>query len=129
MKLVIRQSHPAVLCQMAPYEAAVCEAIVQAVLRQAGDRQVTEVQARVGGHPVDPVVIHRCVREAVAGTAAEHAVIDLVIDPPAVRCLDCGNEMAAGYALGLLACRQCGSVDIELSGTMDVSLESVAFAD
>jgi hydrogenase nickel incorporation protein HypA/HybF len=129
IKLVIVQSHEAAPCQMAPYEAAVCDAIVQAVLRLARDREVTRIRARVGGHPVDPDLIRQCVQEAVAGTAAEHAVTDLVIDPPAVRCLDCGNEMAVGYALALLACRRCGSLDLEVSGTEDLTLESVTFTE
>jgi hydrogenase nickel incorporation protein HypA/HybF len=96
----------------------------------AGDREVTKVQARVGGHPGDPDLLRQCMQEAMAGTAAEHAVIDVVMDPPAVRCLDdCGNETAAAYALALLACRRCGSLDIEVSGTEDLTLESVAFAE
>lgn len=111
------------------YESAVCEAIVRAVLRLAGDREVTHIRARVGGHPVDPDVIRRCVEDAVAGTVAEHAVVDLVLDPPAVRCLACGNETATGYALALLACRQCGSPDIEVSGTEDLTLESVEITE
>ena len=44
-----------------------------------------------------------------------------------MRCRDCGNEMAAGYALALLACRECGSFDIDVSGTADLTLESIEF--
>lgn len=129
MKLVVMPSNGGDPGCTALYETIVCDAIVRAALHLAGDREVTKIRARVGGRPVDPDVIRRCVQEAVAGTVAEHAAVELVIDPPAVRCRACGDETAAGYALGLLACRRCGSPDIEVSGTEDLTLESVAVAE
>jgi hydrogenase nickel incorporation protein HypA/HybF len=127
VKLIITQNDAATFSSPVPYETSLCQAIVAAAVGLAGTHQVTRVRVRVGGRPVDPDLIRRCIREAAAGTAAEHAVVDLVVDPPAVSCRDCGNEMATGYALALLACRECGSFDIDVSGTADLTLESIEF--
>lgn len=127
VKLIITQNGAATFSSPLPYETSLCQAIIEAAVGLAGTHQVTTIQVRVGGHPVDPDLVRHCIHEAAAGTAAEHAVVDLVIDPPAVRCRDCGNEMAAGYALALLACRECGSFDIDVSGTADLTLESIEF--
>lgn len=127
VKLIITQNGAATFSSPMPYETSLCQAIIEAAVGLAGTQQVTRVRVRVGGRPVDPELVRRCIQEAASGTAAEHAVIDLVIDPPGVRCRDCGNEMAAGYALALLTCRECGSFELDVSGTADLTLESIEF--
>lgn len=127
-KLVIRTRRAAASARPAPYETALCQAIVDAVAPLAEGREITEVRVRVGGHPADPDLVRRCMREAAAGTVAEHAAVEFIMDPPVVRCLNCGDETAAGYALALLACRRCGSFDIDVTGSGDLTLESVSFA-
>lgn len=111
------------------YERELCEAIVKGTLHLAAGRKVTDLRVRVGGYPADPDQIVRCFHAAANGTVAAHADLELVLDSPAVRCLNCGNETAAGYALALLTCRQCGSFDLETTGTQEVVLESITFAE
>ena len=107
------------------HEMGLCEAIVEAALRRAKGRAVQTVRVRVGGHPVDPGVIAQAFRLAAAGTAVADADIDLVITPPTVRCRGCGAQATAADALDLAVCAQCGSVDVEVTGTDDVVLESI----
>ncbi len=126
-KLIVRPSRAGRPARGAPYEATLCQAIIEAVLRWAGGREVAEVRVRVGGDPADPDLLRRCMREAAAGTAAEHAAVEFIIDPPGVCCRDCGDETAPGYALALLACRRCGSFDIAVTGSADLTLESITF--
>src|SRR5579875_1411590 len=112
----------------APYETALCQAIVEAVAPLAHGREITGVRVRVGGHPADPDLVRRCMREATAGTVAERAAVEFIMDPPVVRCRDCGDETATAYALALLACRRCGSFEIDVTGCGDLTLESITFA-
>lgn len=107
------------------HEIGLCEAIVEVTLRQAGGRPVTSVRVRAGGHPVDPVVLDQGFRLAAAGTPAADAVVELVVEPPSVRCRRCGAEAPAVNALDLAACFRCGGVDVEVTGTDEVVLESI----
>ncbi|HLH59145.1 MAG TPA: hydrogenase maturation nickel metallochaperone HypA [Streptosporangiaceae bacterium] len=127
-KLVIRTRYAAGPGRAAPYETALCQAIVEAVAPLAHGREITGVRVRVGGHPADPDLVRRCMREATAGTVAEHAAVEFIMDPPVVRCRDCGDETATAYALALLACRRCGSFEIDVTGCGDLTLESITFA-
>jgi hydrogenase nickel incorporation protein HypA/HybF len=126
-KLIVQPSRAAGPARDAPYESRLCQAIVEAALRLAGGREVAEVRVRVGGHPADPELIRRCMQQAAAGTPAEHAAMEFIVDPPVVRCLACGDETAPGYTLALLACRRCGSFDIDVTGSGDLTLESITF--
>lgn len=107
------------------HELGMCEGIVEAVVRRAGDRPVRAVRVRVGGHPVDPDVIEQGVRVAAMGTVAEGADIDLMLEPLRVRCRRCREETPVNSAMALAACPACGAVDVEVAGHEDVVLESI----
>ena len=107
------------------HEMGLCEAIVEATLRRANGRAVKTVRVRVGGHPVNPGVIDQGFRLAAAGTVAADANIDLVMTPPTVHCRGCGAHATVADAFDLAVCAQCGSVDVEVSGTDEVVLESI----
>ncbi|GAA1017446.1 hypothetical protein GCM10009556_063930 [Acrocarpospora pleiomorpha] len=113
------------------HETGLCDAIVLAVLRRAEGRRVTAVRVRVGGHAggheVDPAVIDQGFRVAAAGTAAQDADVDVVIEPLSVRCRDCDSHGPALDAPALVACPRCGGVDIEVTGGTDVQLEAITF--
>ncbi|GAA0403383.1 hypothetical protein Acor_33370 [Acrocarpospora corrugata] len=113
------------------HETGLSDAIVQAVLDRADGRKVTAVRVRVGGHigghEVDPHVIDQGFRVAAAGTPAQDADVEVVIEPLAVRCRDCGVQGAALDAPALAACPCCGGVDIEVVGGADVQLEEITF--
>lgn len=107
------------------HELGMCEAIVEAVLRRAAGRPVRGMRVRVGGHPVDPRVIEQGVQVAAAGTAAEGARVDLVLEPLSVRCARCGAQTPVTTAMSMAACPECGAVDVQSVGSEDVVLESI----
>ncbi|TDC62889.1 hydrogenase maturation nickel metallochaperone HypA [Actinomadura sp. GC306] len=102
-----------------------CEGIVEAALRRADGRPVRGIRVRVGGHPVDPAVVEQGVRLAAAGTVAEDAALDLVLEPLSVHCDRCGARTPVNSATALAACPACGSVDVRSTGREDVVLESI----
>lgn len=102
-----------------------CEAIVDAAVREARGRRVRGVRVRVGGHAVDPGVVEQGFRMAAAGTVAQDAALDLVMEPPTARCGGCGAESPVTDAARLVACPRCGGVDVEVAGHDDVVVESI----
>jgi hydrogenase nickel incorporation protein HypA/HybF len=110
------------------HELGLCEGIVEAAVRRAGDRTVRGLRVRVGGHPVDPGVIRQGVEIAATGTVVEGAVLDLVMEPLTAHCRDCGHDAAVDGAAAMAACARCGGVDIELAGSEQVILESISVA-
>jgi hydrogenase nickel incorporation protein HypA/HybF len=111
------------------HEMGLCDALVDAVIRRAGERRVRGVRVRIGGHPVDPEVIDQGFRLAAAGTVAADAWVEVTVEPLAVRCNGCGRETASGDTRALAACARCGGVDVEATGRDDVVLESITVDD
>lgn len=111
------------------HETGMCDEIVRAVLSRAEGRQVAAVRVRAAhaGHRADPEVVEQGFRVAAAGTPAEGARLDLVTEPPAVSCRDCGARTPATDALALVACPRCGGVDVELAGDTGVVVESITY--
>jgi len=110
------------------HELGLCEGIVAAATRRAAGRQVRSLRVRLGGHPVDPGVIRQGVEVAAVGTVVEGAVLDLVVEPLAARCRDCGHEAPAMSAAAMSACGRCGGVDVEVTGSEQAVLESISVA-
>jgi hydrogenase nickel incorporation protein HypA/HybF len=107
------------------HETGLCEAIVDAALRRAAGRRITGLRVRIGGHPVDPDVVRQGIRLAAAGTTAEDAAVDLVLEPMSTHCRGCGRTGAVTDHLAMVACAHCGSVDIEVTGSEHAMLESI----
>jgi hydrogenase nickel incorporation protein HypA/HybF len=110
------------------HELGLCEGIVEAAARRASGRQVRSLRVRIGGHQVDPDVIRQGVEVAAIGTVVEGAALDLVLEPLVAHCRDCGHEAPADVAAAMSACARCGGVDIEMAGSEQVILESIAVA-
>jgi hydrogenase nickel incorporation protein HypA/HybF len=109
------------------HETALCQGIVDAVLRRAGGRRVSSIRVRLGGHPLDPAVIQQGVAMAAAGTVAQDAALDLVVEPLRVYCRRCRRETPADSPLAMAACVRCGGVDIEMLGSDEAVLESISY--
>ena len=110
------------------HELGLCEGIVEAAERRADGRPVRGLRVRIGGHPVDPGVVRQGVQVAAIGTVVEGATLDLVMEPLAAHCRDCGASAPADGAATMSACAQCGGVDIEVTGSEQVILESISVA-
>lgn len=107
------------------HELGLCEGIVEAATRRAAGRRVRGLRVRVGGQLADQEVIRQGVAVAAMGTVAEGADVDLVLEPLLARCRDCGHDAPVAGAAGLAACPCCHGVDVEVTGSEQVILESV----
>ncbi|MFF4888484.1 hydrogenase maturation nickel metallochaperone HypA [Micromonospora chersina] len=110
------------------HETGLSEAIVAAAVRRAAGRHVTGLRVRIGGHAIDPDVVTQGIQVAAAGTVVADAAVDLVLEPMTVRCHRCGRDEPVRDHLAMVACPRCGGVDIEVSGSDDVVLESITLA-
>ena len=109
------------------HELGMCEAIVDAIERRAGERPVAGVRVRVGRlHHVHPEAFDQSFAMAAAGTVAEDARAELVILPIRLHCLACEVEVEADETYGD-ACSVCGSFDVELTGGDELVLESIEY--
>ncbi|MFD0743676.1 hypothetical protein ACFQ1L_19040 [Phytohabitans flavus] len=54
--------------------------------------------------------------------------VDLVLEPMTVHCAGCGHGGPVTDHLAVVACRRCGAVDVEVTGSDDVVLESITVA-
>jgi hydrogenase nickel incorporation protein HypA/HybF len=111
------------------HETGLADGIVRAALRRGAGRRVTGLRVRVGGHPVDPLVVTQGIQIAAAGTLAEGVEVDLVLEPMTVHCAGCGHHGPVTDHLAVVACRHCGAVDVEVSGGDEVVLESITLAE
>jgi hydrogenase nickel incorporation protein HypA/HybF len=108
------------------HELGLCTSIVDAVERRAGTRQVTRVRVRVGRlHHVHPEAFEQSFAVAAMGTVAEDAAAELVLLPVRSRCGSCGAEWEGDDLPS--GCPACGSVDIELVGGDELTLESIHY--
>jgi hydrogenase nickel incorporation protein HypA/HybF len=110
------------------HETGLCEQIVAAAARRAAGRRVTGLRVRIGGHPVDPEVVRQGIALAAAGTSAADSAVDLVLEPMTVACRDCGRSGPAEDHLAMVSCPRCGGVDIAVTGSDEVVLESITLA-
>ena len=110
------------------HELGLCEGIVEAAARRAAGRPVRGLRVRIGGHQVDPGVVRQGIEVAAIGTVVEGAALDLVMEPLVARCRDCGAGAPADNAAAMSACARCGGVDIEMTGSEHVVLESISVA-
>lgn len=108
------------------HELGLCEAIVGAVEKRAGEREVARVRVQVGRlHHVHPEAFEQSFAIAAMGGVAGGARAELVLLPVRSRCGACGAT-AEGDEIPL-ACATCGSVDIELTGGNELLLESIEY--
>jgi len=108
------------------HELGLCEAIVGAVERRAGEREVTRVRVQVGRlHHVHPDAFEQSFMMAAAGGVASEAQAELVLLPVRARCAFCAGEIEADEIP--LACPMCGGVDVELTGGDELLLESIEY--
>jgi hydrogenase nickel incorporation protein HypA/HybF len=108
------------------HELGLCEAIVDAVEKRAGDRPVARVRVRVGRlHHVHPEAFDQSFALAAMGTVADAAQADLVLIPVEGRCKSCSASFEANEPI--IACPSCGGLDVEQSGGDELTLESIEY--
>jgi len=108
------------------HELGLCEAIVDAVEKRAGEREVKRVRVHVGRlHHVHPEAFEQSFMMAAAGGVAGEAEAELVLLPVRARCGSCGAEIETDEIP--LACESCGGIDMELTGGDELLLESIEY--
>lgn len=109
------------------HEYGLCEGVLEAVLRRAAGRPVAGVRIRCGvRHAVDPPSMAQAFETLAAGTVAADAVVEVVTIPAVVTCRDCGT---AGKSVDLVpACARCGTVNVEITGGDELTLESLTYS-
>lgn len=108
------------------HELGLCEAIVGAIERRAGDRRVARVRVRVGTlHHVHPDAFDQSFSMAAMGSVAEDAAAELVLVPAAGRCGACRSTFETSDPLP--ACPRCGALDVALDGGDELILESIEY--
>jgi hydrogenase nickel incorporation protein HypA/HybF len=109
------------------HELGMCEAIVDAIERRAGQRPVARVRVRIGRlHHVHPEAFDQSFAMAAAGSVAEDAHAELVMLPVRGLCRACDADFEAEDAYGE-ACPNCGGVDVEMTGGDELVLESIEY--
>jgi len=108
------------------HELGMCEGLVDLIERRAGGRRIVGARVRVGArHAVAGDAFAQAFALAAAGTAAEGAVVDLVVSPVTVDCRACGGRSASLDVLAV--CPPCGSAEVDVRDGDELVLESVAF--
>lgn len=108
------------------HELGLCEAIVQRVEERAGERHVARVRIQVGRlHHVHPDAFEQSFMIAAAGGIAEDAVAELVLLPVRSHCPACGNETETDELVAI--CSACGSVDLDITGGDELTLELIEY--
>jgi D-sedoheptulose 7-phosphate isomerase len=109
------------------HEFGLCEGVLDAVRKRAAGRRVAAIRVRCGvRHAVDPPSMAQAFTMIAAGTEAAGATVDVVTVPVTITCRDCG---ATGESTDMVAvCGACDSVNVELDGGDELTLESISYA-
>ena len=108
------------------HELGLCEAVVNAVERRAGDRPVARIKVRVGLlHHVHPEAFAQSFTIAATGTVVQDATAELVLLPIRGRCGGCGAEFECEDVV--MVCPECHGFDVETCGGDELILEAVEY--
>jgi hydrogenase nickel incorporation protein HypA/HybF len=109
------------------HEIALCEGVLGVALEAAAGEPVRRVRVRVGRlQAVVPDVFDQGWELVSQGTAAGGSRIEVVEIPVLVRCRACGLETEAPEPP--LACRHCGSPDVQVVTGDELVVEEVELA-
>ena len=109
------------------HEIGLCEGVLGVALEAAAGEPVRRVRVRVGRlQAVVPEVFDQSWMLVSEGTAADGSRLELVEVAILVRCRACGQETEAPQPP--LACRHCGSPDVQVVTGDELVVEEVELA-
>jgi hydrogenase nickel incorporation protein HypA/HybF len=104
-----------------------CEDVLHAIERRAQGRRVAAIGVRAGTMlRVVPEAFRQSFELVSGGTVAHEAEVDVTIVPAAARCQACDETFDASDPYP--ACPSCGSVEVEVSGGDELTLEWLRYA-
>lgn len=110
------------------HEIGYCEALLPAVARRAGDREVRRVGIRAGvAHRLLPDVVQMAWQQVAADTPFASAETVLNETPLHATCTLCGHEFDTTDTLA--DCPSCGGMGSRFTGGDEFALEWLEFAD
>ncbi len=108
------------------HEIGMCDGLRDLIDQKAAGRRITSVRLRVGArHAVVNEGFDQAFALVADGTAAQGAVLDLVVTPATVACHVCGRKSESTDALAV--CPRCHAADVEVTGGDELVLESLRF--
>jgi hydrogenase nickel incorporation protein HypA/HybF len=109
------------------HEIGLCEGVLGVALEASAGEPVRRVRVRVGRlQAVVPEVFDQSWTLVSEGTAADGSRLELVEVPILLRCRACGQETEAPEPP--LACRHCGSPDVQVETGDELIVEEVELA-
>jgi hydrogenase nickel incorporation protein HypA/HybF len=110
------------------HEFGLAEAILDAVERRAAGRPVRRARVRAGVLlRVSEPALNQAFATVTAGTVAEGAHLDLVIEPVRLACRPCRRSTTSDELLAI--CPECGGTDIVIEDGDGLVLESIQIAE
>lgn len=100
------------------HEMALCENVIRILGREAQVhhfRRVKTVRLQIGARAcVAPEAMDFCFKAVSKGTLAEGARLELIREPGAAWCMNCGETVTVAERYD--PCPQCGSYELQLTG-------------
>jgi hydrogenase nickel incorporation protein HypA/HybF len=110
------------------HEFGLCEGVLDAVLKRAGGRSVSEVALRAGVRQrVQPESMQLAFSTVAAGTDAADATVSLETVPVDVHCRSCNADTTSMDPLP--PCAACGSTDVDVTGGDELTLVSLTLRE
>lgn len=106
------------------HELSIAESVVQIASSHANGRRVTKVRMRIGHlRQVVPSALAFGFELVAEGTPVEGAELEMEQVPATGVCRGCGSESQLGEFP--LRCRECGGLDLEVTGGEELLVESL----
>ncbi|MGH3389624.1 MAG: hydrogenase maturation nickel metallochaperone HypA [Actinomadura sp.] len=110
------------------HELGLAEAVLDAVERRAAGRPVRRARVRAGVLlRISEPALGQAFAMVAAGTVADGAQVELVIEPVGLTCRSCGRSTTSDDLLAV--CPECGGTDIHIENGDGLVLESIELAD
>jgi hydrogenase nickel incorporation protein HypA/HybF len=104
------------------HELGMCEDVLHAIERRAEGRTVAAVGVRTGTMlRVVPDAFRQAFQLVSAGSVAQDAEVEVTTVPATARCVACGEAFEAEAPFP--ACPSCASVEVDVTGGDELTLE------
>ncbi|HOK09117.1 MAG TPA: hydrogenase maturation nickel metallochaperone HypA [Candidatus Hydrogenedens sp.] len=111
------------------HELSIIESLIEQleqIQKETGKGNIIRIDLRIGRlEHINQETFRFMFEQAKADTCAEHAHLNLIIDPLKIKCRSCHLEFEPDD--GIWICPECGAIGGEILQGTEVILESVIF--